>query len=42
MYSLKAFDSRGILSTSAPANDHVRLKTTGTTIKIARGTTNNQ
>ena len=37
----KAFDTRCILST--PASDvHVRLKTTGTAIKIAQETTNNQ
>ena len=39
--NLKAFDTRGILST--PAYDvHLRLKTTGTAIKIAKETTNNQ
>ena len=39
--SLKVLDTRGILST--PASDvHVRLKTTGTAIEIARETTNNQ
>ena len=37
----KAFVTRGILRT--PTSDvHVRLKTTGTAIKIARETTNNQ
>ena len=36
---IKALDMRGILST--PESDvHVRLKTTGTAMKIARETTN--
>ena len=40
MQFLKTFDTRGILST--PASDiHDRLKS-GTAIKIARATTNNQ
>ena len=41
MYSSKAFDTRGILSTPAD-NVHEGLKTNGTVIKIVRETTNNQ
>ena len=41
MCNLKAFDTRGILTT--PASDvHERLKTNGTAIKIAKETTNNK
>ena len=37
---LKAFDTRGILSTPT-SNIHERLKANGTAIKISRETTNN-
>ena len=41
MQSSKAFDTRGILTTTA-SGVHERLKTNSTAIKIAKETTNNQ
>ena len=41
MCNLKAFDTRGILTTAA-SDVHELLKTNGTAIKIAKETANNQ